>query len=203
MAERLSNVRMSMPDVHRLKRSAFRALLVERLVQRGTKVNAISHIPSDKEGSTVTASFEGDSSATGNPLAGAMSANTYLAQQKAALQPLPITGCRATLTFPADIAARKVVAEPHGQVNFQSGPSVCFRPKRTAHAIPDRERAGDVAVVADDDFFGEKAAISLTHAAWNENGELLFRSARLRMRSSGPRGFLNGRVLDGDNKQGV
>lgn len=90
------------------------------MFQYGKKLSVLSHIPNDKGGSTVTATFEDGSLATGNLLVGADDAKSkvreyLLGPTKAALQPLPVIGCHTTLTFPADIAP-KMIAELHGQV---------------------------------------------------------------------------------------
>ena len=58
--------------------------------------------------------------ATGDLLVGADGAKSIIREyllgpEKAALQPLPLIGCHATLTFPADVA-RKLVAELDGQL---------------------------------------------------------------------------------------
>ncbi|CAD6593135.1 MAG: hypothetical protein ASARMPREDX12_006858 [Alectoria sarmentosa] len=183
--------RVPMPNVIRLKRSSFRALLAEGLnVQYGKKLSAISQTPNDKGEPTVTATFEDGSSATGNLLVGADGAKSkvreyLLGSEKAALQPLPIIGCHATLTLPADIA-RKLIAELDGQVFV-----LAFNPARicvffVVHDIPDHERPETWEWRPTITFWRE-GSDQLTNAAeirktWNENSEKMaepFRSALL------------------------
>lgn len=183
--------RVPMPNVWRLKRSAFRALLVEGLdVQYGKKLSTISHNPNDNGEPTVTATFEDGSSATGNLLVGADGARSkvreyLLGPEKTALQPLPITGCRATLRLPADVA-RKMVDELRGQVFV-----LILNPARICvffpvHEIPDHERPETWTWMPTMTFWRE-GTDQLTSAAeirkaWDENSEKLaepFRSALL------------------------
>ncbi|KAL8672565.1 MAG: hypothetical protein Q9168_002970 [Polycauliona sp. 1 TL-2023] len=97
------------PNVLRLNRSKFRALIAEGLDIQYSKRFRSVECPSDSD--TVTVTFEDDTTATGNLLIGADGANSrvrefLLGKEKAALQPLALFGCGAVETLPADISRK-------------------------------------------------------------------------------------------------
>ncbi|KAL8788898.1 MAG: hypothetical protein Q9213_001421 [Squamulea squamosa] len=97
------------PNVVRLNRSKFRALIAEDLdIQYGKRLSSIE-CPSDSD--VVTVRFEDGTAVTGNLLIGADGANSrvrefLLGKEKAALQPLAVFGCGTVEKLPADISRK-------------------------------------------------------------------------------------------------
>lgn len=113
-------LRVPTPNMYRLKRSKFRALLNEGIdVQYGKRLSTLSNNTYKGE-PRATATFEDGSKATGHLLVGADGSKSIvrkylLGPEIAALQPLPIMTLRATSTFPPEVA-KKLAAELQGQV---------------------------------------------------------------------------------------
>ena len=154
--------KMPIPNTYRLNRSRFKALTskgvyvevssmrpkqpfpfaplnmetyMNRVAQYGKRLSTISR-SSDTE--TVTAIFEDGSEATGNLLIGADGSRSkvreyLLGPEKAGLQPLPLLGCMALRTLPADLAIKirkeqnglaHVAHHPLGYCSFMSSESM-------------------------------------------------------------------------------
>ncbi|KAL8974371.1 MAG: hypothetical protein Q9197_001388 [Variospora fuerteventurae] len=100
---------MPTPNALRLNRSRFRALIAEGLdIQYSKRLSSIA-CPDDS--SSVTARFEDGTAVTGNLLIGADGANSrvresLLGPSKAGLKPLPVFGCGAVESLPAEISRK-------------------------------------------------------------------------------------------------
>ncbi|CAL8584300.1 hypothetical protein XPA_009904 [Xanthoria parietina] len=102
-------MKLPTPNVVRLNRSKFRALIAEGLdIQYGKRLRDIQ-CPSGTD--TVIVHFEDNTTVTGNLLIGADGANSrvrefLLGREKAALQPLAVFGCGAVESLSADISRK-------------------------------------------------------------------------------------------------
>ncbi|KAI4146508.1 MAG: hypothetical protein LQ341_002060 [Variospora aurantia] len=100
---------MPTPNALRLNRSRFRALIAEGLdIQYSKRLSSIA-CPDDS--SSVTARFEDGTAVTGNLLIGADGANSrvreyLLGPSKAGLKTLPVFGCGAVESLPAEISRK-------------------------------------------------------------------------------------------------
>ncbi|KAL8647382.1 MAG: hypothetical protein Q9226_006453 [Calogaya cf. arnoldii] len=129
------------PNVMRLNRSKFRALIAEGLdIQYSKRLRSIE-CPSDTD--TVTVHFEDDTAVTGNLLIGADGANSrvrefLLGKEKAALQPMAVFGCGALERLPADIS-RKIrdINDLYFVAYHPEGPCAFM----ALHDVPDPDEA--------------------------------------------------------------
>ncbi|KAL8721858.1 MAG: hypothetical protein Q9225_001535 [Loekoesia sp. 1 TL-2023] len=100
---------MPTPNATRLNRSKFRVLLAEGIDIQYSKRLSVIDCPDNS--TSVTARFEDGSAVTGNLIIGADGANSrvrdfLLGPSKAALEPLPLLGCGAVESLPADISRK-------------------------------------------------------------------------------------------------
>ncbi|KAL8716228.1 MAG: hypothetical protein Q9220_000133 [cf. Caloplaca sp. 1 TL-2023] len=105
--------KMPTPNVLRLNRSKFRALIAEGIdIQVGHQYGKrLSNVTCPSNGDPVVAEFEDGSTAKGSILIGTDGANSrvrefLLGPEKAASQRLPLVGCGLVESLPADIALK-------------------------------------------------------------------------------------------------
>ncbi|KAL8954103.1 MAG: hypothetical protein Q9222_000082 [Ikaeria aurantiellina] len=128
---------MPTPNVLRLNRSKFRALIAEGIdIQYGKRLSSIT---SPSNGDPVVAKFEDGSSAKGSILIGTDGANSkvrelLLGAEKAAQQTLPLMGCGLVERLPADVALKVRAINEIYCVNYHPEGIYAFI---SLHDVPD------------------------------------------------------------------